>query len=206
MAACDQRDFSRGTCTEKSVVHPALNILDDLAARRARFMAPLIGWLGKAEAEDALQDAYVRVLTKPGQLRRESSADAWFRHLLRSAAIDRLRRSQAERRAVTAMWVLAEPPAALADTPSPCECLYDVLDKIHPAYAHVLRRVDLEGGDVAAVAVGLGITRNNLRVRLHRARRLLRARLLAVCGVCAQRGCQDCICRRSGGSNAHGSQ
>ncbi len=40
----------------------------------------------------------------------------------------------------------------------------------------------------------LAMTRNNLRVRLHRARQMLRERLVDFCGPCCERGCRDCTC------------
>lgn len=46
----------------------------------------------------------------------------------------------------------------------------------------------------AAVAADLGITRNNLKVRRHRARKQLRARLEDLCRLCAHHGCLDCTC------------
>jgi len=58
----------------------------------------------------------------------------------------------------------------------------------------VLQLADLDGQPADAVAKQIGISRNNLKVRLHRARRQLRTRLEQTCQLCATHGCLDCHC------------
>ena len=72
------------------------------------------------------------------------------------------------------------------------------LPALKPDYATLLRRLDLNGEASAPVAASLGITRNNLIVRLHRARRQLRERLEQTCRLCAKHGCLDCHCDQPG--------
>lgn len=55
-------------------------------------------------------------------------------------------------------------------------------------------RVDLEDAGVKEFADRSGISRNSAAVRLHRARRALKKRLLETCGACAEHGCRDCDC------------
>lgn len=69
-----------------------------------------------------------------------------------------------------------------------------LLGELRPAYAEVLRAIDVDGNDPADVAVALGITVGNLQVRLHRARRLLRERVSSHCGVDSIHACLDCTC------------
>ena len=45
-----------------------------------------------------------------------------------------------------------------------------------------------------ALASALGLTLNNLNVRLHRARQRLREKVEATCHVCSKHGCLDCSC------------
>ena len=65
---------------------------------------------------------------------------------------------------------------------------------IAPQYADVIRQIDLDEKSPEAVAETLGISRNNLNVRLHRARQQLKQRLEETCRVCARHGCLDCDC------------
>jgi RNA polymerase sigma-70 factor (ECF subfamily) len=66
---------------------------------------------------------------------------------------------------------------------------------LKPEYAQVIEAVDLGEGSLESVAAKLGVARNNLKVRLHRARKQLRDRLVESCRVCATHGCFDCHCR-----------
>jgi RNA polymerase sigma-70 factor (ECF subfamily) len=66
---------------------------------------------------------------------------------------------------------------------------------MNPDYAELIEAMDLENEDSGSVAERLAITRSNLKVRHHRARRQLRQRLEETCRTCARHGCIDCTCR-----------
>lgn len=71
-----------------------------LLANHRRFLNFLTARVGSREdAEDILQDAFVRGLQKVGQLRDDESAVAWFYRLLRNAVIDHYRRRSAAKKA-----------------------------------------------------------------------------------------------------------
>jgi RNA polymerase sigma-70 factor (ECF subfamily) len=63
-----------------------------------------------------------------------------------------------------------------------------------PQYAGLIRQLDLGEESPDTVAASLGISRNNLNVRVHRARQQLKRRLEENCRVCAKHGCLDCHC------------
>jgi RNA polymerase sigma factor (sigma-70 family) len=148
-----------------------------------------------AEAEDLLQAAYVKATEKASTIRDDESAVAWFYRLLRNAIAD-VRR---ERRRADAA---PHDPAPEADDPAlhraVCRCVSDLVPTLKPEWATLVRRVDLEGASVPAVARDEGISANAAAVRLHRARGALRDKLRVVCGACARHGCLDCGCRRRG--------
>ncbi|HEY0714159.1 MAG TPA: sigma factor-like helix-turn-helix DNA-binding protein, partial [Polyangia bacterium] len=75
-----------------------------------------------------------------------------------------------------------------------CACVRKTLDTVGPAYADVLRAVDLEDEPLAAYAARTGIAVGNARVRLHRARRSMRQRLEQLCGVRDAEAFLDCAC------------
>jgi DNA-directed RNA polymerase specialized sigma24 family protein len=75
---------------------------------------------------------------------------------------------------------------------------------LQPAYEEILRRVDLGGMRPVDFAAEAGISPNNAMVRLHRARKALRARLAEACGTCAEHGCLDCRCGRGAGCRPDG--
>jgi RNA polymerase sigma-70 factor (ECF subfamily) len=69
-----------------------------------------------------------------------------------------------------------------------------LLPAMNPQYADLIRRLDLNEEAPDTVAASLGITKNNLSVRIHRARQQLKQRLEDNCRVCAKHGCLDCQC------------
>jgi RNA polymerase sigma-70 factor (ECF subfamily) len=77
-----------------------------------------------------------------------------------------------------------------------CACFRELIPTLKPEYAELIEKMELADGDPAQVAEQLGINRNNLKVRCHRARQALRERLEETCRVCAKHGCLDCTCQR----------
>lgn len=173
--------------------------IDVLISYRKRFLSYLTRWLGdEALAEDILQASYARALERGG-LRSEERVVSWFQRLLRNLAIDHLRKQSAEERA-TLKWASNEAeftslPDELAS--SLCGCIHDMIASLPNSQEQVLRSVDLEELSIAETAEKIGISQNNTRVRLHRARMSLRNMLLATCGICAEHGCLDCWCHTS---------
>ena len=169
----------------------------ELVENRRRFLAFLQRRLGDRDAaEDLLQAAYLRGLEHLGELRSDESVVAWFYRLLRNALVDHWRRRGGERRGAERL------ARELGDArvPAPeveaelCRCFEAQLGDLPPGYADILRRVDLEGQRPVDFASDHKISANNAMVRLHRARRALRDRLLHLCGACAEHGCLDCGC------------
>ncbi len=155
----------------------------------------------RQDAEEILQDAFVRVIQKVGDIRDDESAVAWFYRLLRNAIIDHYRRVATGVKALQdkARDAPEFDPGFDADLErTVCACVDDLVPLLKPEYSDLIRRVDLGGIDVTVVADEIGISPGNARVRLHRARAALRAELERSCRTCATHGCLDCTCSRSG--------
>jgi len=135
------------------------------------------------EADDVLQEFYLRVLLRSSQLRKTESARAWLRRVLRSVLSDHLRRRAARRRAEAdfARKNSVSPPAEAEFDAVACLCLHKVMVALKAEYAEAIRRVDLAEEPREAAASALGLTMGNLNVRLHRARRALRRVLELTC-------------------------
>jgi RNA polymerase sigma-70 factor (ECF subfamily) len=178
--------------------HERPEVIATLVENHRRFLAFLERRVGSREvAEDLLQDAFVRGLSRAGQLRDDESAVAWFYRSLRRALVDHWRRRGAESRALEHAATLVEGAAPAVDEELmqlACTCASSLLPTLKPEYADALRRVDLEGASVKAWAASSGITANNASVRLFRAREALRRQVERLCGTCATHGCEDCRC------------
>lgn len=150
----------------------------------------------RAAAEEILQEAFVRGLEQAGEILDEERAVAWFYRLLRNAVVDHYRRRGAETRGLEAvareLGGASEPPPEIEA--ALCRCFEALLPALRPEYSEILRRVDLEGSRPADFARETGLTPNNAMVRLHRARKALRADLQRSCRTCADHGCLDCSC------------
>ena len=189
---------TRGTTPGRSTGPPPPDVVAVLVENHRRFLAFLERRVGSREAaEDILQEAFVRGLTRGGGLEDGPSAITWFYRVLRNAIVDHWRRRDAERRAVDRAAVLAEQEGAAGDEElmdMVCGCIASLSETLRPEYAEVLRRVDLGGASVRAFAEAAGITANNASVRLFRARQALLRQVQRSCGTCADHGCLDCAC------------
>jgi RNA polymerase sigma factor (sigma-70 family) len=172
-----------------------------------RFVERRVG--SRAEAEDILQDAFVRGVEHARALRDGESTTAWFYRVLRNAIVDHFRRRAATARAHEgASRELDESTPPLETREAVCACVSGLAQTLKPEYASALQRVDLDGLSVQAFAAEAGISANNAGVRLHRAREALRKRVTTTCGTCAEHGCLDCTCeaaRRDRGGLEHSS-
>ena len=178
------------------------DVLEVLVENHRRFLAFLERRVGsRVEAEDILQDAFVRSLDRGDTVRDPEAVIPWFYRLLRNAVIDHHRRRGAEDRALAYAAGTAdeaEPGADEALRDEVCACVGALVETLKPEYATVIKRVDLDGAAVSEFAREVGITANNAGVRLHRAHEALRRQLALCCGTCATHGCLDCHC---GGPN-----
>ena len=148
-------------------------------------------------AADAVQESLLRALKAEQSLSPEDNVLAWFYRILRNVLTDLHRRRDAQTRGLERFASESEHATEAEDAEleqTACACFRDLLPTLRPEYARVLELSDLEGRPADAVAAQLGISKNNLKVRLHRARRQLRERLEQTCQLCAKHGCLDCQC------------
>lgn len=172
---------------------------NDLLTRRPDFLRFVRRRVpNPAQAEDLLQTAYARALSKQAELKSADSVVAWFYRILRHAIIDHLRRRQVEERLFDSEAVdVASGSTEQEPSRNTCKCVHGALEQITPAYREILRDMylsDDEPEPMNALAQRSGITAGNAAVRAHRARRALKTTLSRTCGACADAGCLDCTC------------
>ena len=172
-----------------------LRLLLDNHARFLGFLERRVG--SRDEAEDILQEAFVRSIGRTDALRSAESAVAWFYRVLRNALIDHHRREGTRARAFLQLAAEADEGTLAPDQEleaEACACITALVNTLKPEYGTALRRVDLDGLSVRGFAEEAGITPGNAGVRLHRAREALRRQLARACGTCLTHGCLDCRC------------
>jgi RNA polymerase sigma-70 factor (ECF subfamily) len=176
-----------------------LRLLLDNHARFLGFLERRVG--SRDEAEDILQEAFVRSIGRTDALRTPESAVAWFYRVLRNALIDHHRREGTRSQAFDRLASESEGGVLVPDEELEavaCACITALLDTLKPEYGAALRRVDLDGLSVRGFAEEAGITAGNAGVRLHRAREALRRQVARSCGTCLDHGCLDCSCGELG--------
>ena len=178
-----------------------IEAVETLVAHHRRFLdflAPRVG--SRTAAEDVLQSAFVKGLERDGDIREEESVVAWFYRVLWNSRVDFYRHRDAEARALGRH--AAEVPATVERgfglEAVVCACVHGLIPTLKEEYATILRAAEMDGRPVREVSAQLGLTPGNAAVRLHRARRALRARLEASCGTCTEHGCLDCTCKTTG--------
>lgn len=137
-----------------------------------------------ATARDALQESWIIVLEKLYQYRGKPPACGWVGSIVRHEAGHAAARNNRE---------APLPPSDLkSNTVDASEVLYrqqlmrivlEAIDELPPTYRQVVRLRDVDEHSVSEVASELHISRSNVAVRLHRAHKLLRRRLLQVLGA-----------------------
>jgi RNA polymerase sigma-70 factor, ECF subfamily len=171
-------------------------VADALAAHREALEVFVGARVAPSEIEDVLQIASLRAIERAEGLDDPDRVLAWLRRIVRNVIVDEARARQARaRRLATAA---AEAATSVGGEEEPCHCSARLAGELPPPYAAVLRLVDLGDASVSEAAARLGITTNNATVRLHRARKSLRAKLREHCGVASAVACRDCRCTYDG--------
>ena len=144
-----------------------------------------------SDAEDALQDAALKLIRRATALALVEKPDAWVATSLRHTVIDRYRRAGAQRRLTDALAVVPPefPDPTEDETRTAAECVTATLPKLKAAYGALLQKVYLEETPLKDVAQLERLTANNAAVRLHRARGALRETLHRQCKTCARDDC-----------------
>ncbi len=145
----------------------------------------------KELAEDLVQEASVRALSKLEHLRDPKMLKPWFKQIVRHVLMDEYKR-QARFQAIDQV-----PEPSVLDATEQlegCDCVLTMLNDIPNQYARLLTAIDIEEDSVQDVAKKMGIQANNASVRLYRARKALRGQLKKVCGTLSPLDCLDCSC------------
>lgn len=152
-----------------------------------------------ADAEDLLQEFYLKVIRSARTVRSAEALRAWLAQVLRRTLTDYYRRAAVRNRTRERLRELGDPAVRIEDDAelAVCRCLYRILPMLPREQADLIWRVDLLGQPRKQVAKGLAISPNNLGVRIHRARRALRSALERYCITCPTHGFLNCACEEA---------
>ena len=144
-----------------------------------------------SEAEDVLQEAYLRAFSAIADFRGESSLSTWLTRIVLNQALQRLRRrtdvpvsdidKDAERRGAEVIPFPAsqstiDPERAMAQQQL-CQLVERAIDELPCDFRTVLIARVIEGMSVEETAAAFDLQPETVKTRLHRARRLLKEAL-----------------------------
>lgn len=137
----------------------------------------------EADAEDAVQDAYVSALTHSDQFEGRSSPLTWISKILINQALSQLRDKLRQPLAVAVGFDEVESFVSLADAENPeeyvshkelCTALRAALQQVPEKLRIVIDLREFRGMSIAETARHLSLTEACIKTRLHRAHHLLR--------------------------------
>lgn len=145
----------------------------------------------EVDAEDILQEVFLRIHEKISGLRDPSRVLPWIYQVTRNAIIDYYRTPQ--RRREVAVGLAADVEAQLPPIEQGGEngelsrqlagCLLPMVDRLAPDYREAIRLVELEGCTQAAAASKMGISLSGMKSRVQRGRRQLKDLLQNCCFI-----------------------
>ncbi len=144
---------------------------------------------GADDAEDILQDVFVRIHSKMDQLRETDAFTGWVYQITRNAITDYHRRRATAARALEGLADCASDPAADApDITRQAEtdfvrCLDPMLDQLPDQHREAIVLTELNGMTQAQAAGELGLSVSGMKSRVQRGRAQLKDAILDCCAV-----------------------
>jgi RNA polymerase sigma-70 factor (ECF subfamily) len=152
---------------------------------------------GEQEAEDLTQETFIKVHQGFGNFRGESQLSTWIYRIATNTALDRLRSPSFQRAAHISLSEnlvvseIADKTICAEEKKPPVEqqlireemndCIRGYIEKLPEGYRTVLVLSEFEGLQNNEIAGILGITLGAVKIRLHRAREILKEELRNNC-------------------------
>ena len=129
------------------------------------------------EAQDMLQEGFIRVFDKLKDLRSEAALEGWIRRIMVHTAINHYRRAynQKERSGLDRLPEGSVPSTALQGLGE--QELMSMIASLPPGYRMVFNLYAIEGYDHAEIAGMLGCGESTSRSQLAKARKMLQMKL-----------------------------
>lgn len=142
-----------------------------------------------AEADDVVQETFLRVNRRLDSLRDPAALTTWLYRIATHICLDRLRQRTShaplevdpDSPDVTEMDSAAPSLQQIVEQNEMSDCVQRYLDSLSDSYRAVILLHDLHGLTGPELAELLGVSLATVKIRLHRARRKLQAQLQAGC-------------------------
>ena len=148
--------------------------------RLRRYINARIG--NRADAEDILQDVFLRVHQRLDSLRSEENLRAWIFRVARNAVIDHLRRRRPETPA-NGIEPTSHNSARASNPHDLTPCLGPAMEQLPKNYRQALQLTDLGGLTQKAAADVLDLSFSGMKSRVQRGREKLKSLLEDCCDI-----------------------
>ncbi len=127
------------------------------------------------DAEDVMQEAFLKAFAKLDSYRGEVSFGAWLKRIVINKALDflRLKREQLSLEDAGEIWEMAEEEAENVDYKYTAETIKKAIYALPEGYRIVLSLILLEGYDHEEISTILNISNATSRTQYHRAKKRL---------------------------------
>ncbi|WP_185968885.1 RNA polymerase sigma factor [Carboxylicivirga sp. M1479] len=132
------------------------------------------------DAEDVVQDAFVKAFKKVGNLKENKAFGAWLKQIVIHEAIGLIRKNK--NKEIKLEWV-DELPDSESDEPDndlPMEQVMNAIIDLPQGARVVFTLRVVEGYKFAEIAQLTGLTENNCKVQFHRSKKLLNTKLKSI--------------------------
>ena len=129
------------------------------------------------DAEDILQEGFVKVFRNLKEYRFQGSLEGWMRRIMVHTAIDLLRKQKHQQKEIDIDHAIGEEVAEDALDSLELEYLYRVIQALPAGYRLVFNLYAIEGYSHAEIGEQLGITASTSRSQYTRARAILMSQI-----------------------------
>lgn len=181
----------------KSIAQSGTGVLTNSSTVAERYRAPIYRYVlrlarNPSLADDLTQEVFLRVQRHLGELKDVGALEAWLYRIATNVCYDRFRQREHRRPALP----LLSPDNRRDDTPADddalrpdqllerkemSDCVIQFLAALPPTQRQVLLLHDLQEYTGPEIAQMLGLSLENVKIRLHRARAKLRTALADGC-------------------------
>ena len=133
----------------------------------------------RAEAEDAMQEAFIKAFQKIGQFKGDVTFGAWLKRIVINTCLDAIKSRKMERNEINEeVLTIAQEDDNwnVADQTTVSEVMAAIETLTHP-YKTVVKLFLLEGYDHAEISTILEISESASRTNLHRGKSMLKQKL-----------------------------
>ena len=131
----------------------------------------------KAEAEDILQDSFIKVFKKIQKYDDRGSLEGWIRRITVNTAIDHIRKRKNRQGDITINEAITEEVSESALDQLELEFLFKLIQALPPGYRVVFNLYAIEGYSHAEIGEKLNISESTSRSQYTRARAMLKTRI-----------------------------